>query len=212
MGYSGWGVRALSSRVPQDPVHAFSRDRGAEASADSWPASTDFPGRTHLPAIINGLPHGSFPESPILADGLFLYGTLRLGGVHHAWLERTHPVGSTRAWVPGRLFHLPQAGYPALVPGPEPETPPPGPGWVAGEFVGYEDEADLQDALSDLDQLKGVEEELFLRSLLPVVLEGGQRMETWAYIFPEDRLPTLERHAVELADGDWEPYLGDGLL
>ena len=46
------------------------------------------------------------------ADGLFVYGTLREGGSSHAWLMRTHPEGLTRAWVAGRLFHLP-AGYPA---------------------------------------------------------------------------------------------------
>jgi len=149
------------------------------------------------------------PELPILADGLFIYGTLREGGAHHAWLQRTHPLGSTRAWAPGRLFHLPEAGYPALVPGPEPEAPPPGSGWVAGEFIGYEDEVDLEGALSDLDQVEGVEEGLFLRITLPVILDGGQRYEAWAYVFPADRLQTLERKAVELADGDWSSYLGD---
>ena len=151
-------------------------------------------------------------ESDILADGLFIYGTLREGGAHHAWLQRTHPLGSTRAWVPGRLFHLPEAGYPALVPGEEPDAPPPGPGWVVGEFIGYEDEIDLEAALADLDQVEGVEEELFLRITLPVILGGGQRYEAWVYAFPADRLLTLERKAVELADGDWGPFLGEGLI
>ena len=153
-------------------------------------------------AILNG-----FPETPIPADGLFIYGTLREGGTRHPWLQRTHPLGSTRAWAPGRLFHLPEAGYPAMIPGPEPDAPPPGLGWVLGEFVGYEDEEELEDALADLDQLEGVAEELFLRITLPVVLEGGQHYEAWTYVFPEDRLPTLERRAVELPEGDWGPYL-----
>jgi gamma-glutamylcyclotransferase (GGCT)/AIG2-like uncharacterized protein YtfP len=123
---------------------------------------------------------------------------------------RTNPLGSTPAWIPGRLFHLPEAGYPALVPSVEPEAPPPGPGWVRGEFVGYDDGAELEAALADLDQLEGVEEELFLRIALPVILEGGQHYEAWVYAFPPDRLPALERSAVELADGDWGPYLGKG--
>jgi len=158
------------------------------------------------------VPGAASLEAPILADGLFIYGTLREGGSHHAWLQRTHPLGNTRAWVSGRLFHLPEAGYPALVPTAEPETPPPGPGWVVGEFIGYEDEVDLECALSDLDQVEGVEEELFLRIILPVILDGGQRYEAWVYAFPADRLQTLERKAVELADGDWSPYLGEGLF
>ena len=116
------------------------------------------------------------------ADGLFVYGTLREGGANHAWLQRTHPEGRTCAWVAGRLFHLP-AGYPALVPGAEPGGPPPGPGWVRGDFVGYEDE------------------------VLPVVLEGGHRFKAWAYVFHVERLPRLEREAVEIQDGDWAPYL-----
>ena len=104
------------------------------------------------------------------ADGLFVYGTLREGGSNHAWLQRTHPEGLTQAWVAGRLFQLP-AGYPALVSGAEPGTPPPGEGWVRGDFVGYEDAAELDSALADLDPLEGVEEGLFTREILPVVLE-----------------------------------------
>lgn len=140
------------------------------------------------------------------ADGLFVYGTLREGGANHAWLMRTQPEGITRAWAAGRLFHL-AAGYPALVSGPEPDTPAPGPGWVRGDFVGYDDELDLDSALADLDPLEGVEEGLFTREILPVTLEGGQRYRAWIYVFHVERLPRLEREAVEVLDGDWKPYL-----
>ncbi len=142
----------------------------------------------------------------MVADGLFVYGTLREGGSNHAWLLRTHPEGLTRGWVTGRLFHLP-TGYPALVPGPDPGVPPPGPGWVWGDFVGYEDEGDLDSALADLDPLEGVEEGLFTREILPVWLEGGQRYQAWVYLFHVERLSRLEREATELPNGDWAPYL-----
>lgn len=140
------------------------------------------------------------------ADGLFVYGTLREGGSNHAWLLRTHPEGLTRAWVAGRLFHL-AAGYPALVAVPEPETPAPGPGWVRGDFVGYEDGGDLDGALADLDPLEGVEEGLFTREILPVTLEGGLRYLAWAYVFHVERLPRLEREAIEVPSGDWASYV-----
>jgi len=140
------------------------------------------------------------------SDGLFVYGPLRGGGASHAWLQRTHPEGITAAWAPGRLFHLP-AGYPALVPGPEPPVPPPGPGWVRGDFVGYEDEADLESGLADLDALEGVEEGLFSREILPVTLEGGPSYRAWIYVFHVERLPRLEREAVEVPGGDWAAYL-----
>jgi gamma-glutamylcyclotransferase (GGCT)/AIG2-like uncharacterized protein YtfP len=73
--------------------------------------------------------------------------------------------------------------------------------------VGYEDGEDLESALADLDPLEGVEEDLFTREVLPVVLEGGQRYRAWVYLFHVERLPRLEREAVELPDGDWTPYL-----
>jgi len=140
------------------------------------------------------------------ADGLFVYGTLREGGTNHAWLLRTHPEGLTRAWVAGRLFHLP-AGYPALVPGPEPDTPPPSPGWVVGDFVGYDDVGELDSALVDLDPLEGVEEGLFTRTVLPLILDSGHRYQAWVYVFHVERLPRLERDATEILGGDWGAYL-----
>lgn len=142
----------------------------------------------------------------MFADGLFVYGPLREGGSRHAWLQRTHPEGLTQAWVAGRLFHLP-AGFPALVTVPEPATPPPGPGWVRGDFVGYEDEADLESALTDLDSLEGVEEDLFTREILPVTLASGHLYNAWVYVFHVERLPRLEREAAEVPNGDWTAYL-----
>jgi gamma-glutamylcyclotransferase (GGCT)/AIG2-like uncharacterized protein YtfP len=141
------------------------------------------------------------------ADGLFVYGTLRQGGHSHGWIQRTGPEGSTTAYAPGRLFHLPTAGYPAMVPGPEPEHPGPGPGWVAGEFLGYEDAAALDNALMDLDQLEDVEGELFERRILPVLLDSGHRFLAWVYVFPEDRLGRLVKEGIELPGGDWRDYL-----
>ena len=141
------------------------------------------------------------------ADGIFVYGSLREGGRNHAWFQRTAPEGTTVAYAPGRLFHLPSAGFPAMVATEEPSLPPPAPGWVTGEFAGYEDEAALENALGDLDQLEDVAGDLFQRVLLPVVLASGHHYGAWAYVFPADRLGRLEREGVELSSGDWNAYL-----
>jgi gamma-glutamylcyclotransferase (GGCT)/AIG2-like uncharacterized protein YtfP len=141
------------------------------------------------------------------ADGIFVYGPLRTGGKQHGWLDRTGPQGYCCAWAPGRLFHLPMEGIPALVPGPEPGSPPPGAGWVVGEFVGYGDEEGLEVALADLDQVEDVEGGLYVRRLLPIILDSGDRYVAWVYLFENDRLIQLERRAVELPSGDWSPYL-----
>ena len=141
------------------------------------------------------------------SDGLFVYGSLREGGSNHAWLKRTNPLGHTRAYAPGRLFHLSESGSASMVSGAIPGSLPPGPGWVAGEFVGYEDESELDSALENLDQLEGVAEGLFERQMLPVLLESGQTYAAWAYVFPVERLPRLEREGMELPDGDWARYM-----
>jgi gamma-glutamylcyclotransferase (GGCT)/AIG2-like uncharacterized protein YtfP len=140
-------------------------------------------------------------------DGLFVYDSLRTGGHRHRWIGCTDPLGITPAWAAGRLFHLPEAGYPAMVPAEDPPVPAPGPGWVAGEFIGYEDEQALDNALQDLDQLADVEGGLFERRILPVLLDSGHRYQAWIYVFSEERLPRLERDAVELPGGDWGAYL-----
>lgn len=140
-------------------------------------------------------------------DGLFVYGSLREGGANHGWLKRTNPAGHTRAHVPGRLFHLPAAGLAALLPGAIPGALPPGPGWVTGEFIGYETEEDLESALENLDQLEGLAEGRFERRVVPVLLESGQSYAAWAYVFPLERLARLEREGLELLAGDWSNYL-----
>jgi hypothetical protein len=76
-----------------------------------------------------------------------------------------------------------------------------------GEFVGYEDEQELDQALQDLDQVEDVEGGLFERRILPVLLASGHRYAAWVYVFPEDRLPRLEREAIERTDGDWGDFL-----
>ena len=73
--------------------------------------------------------------------------------------------------------------------------------------MGYEDEAELESALADLDPLEGVEEGLFSREILPVFLAGGQHYRAWVYVFHVERLPRLQREAVELTEGDWASYL-----
>ena len=100
-----------------------------------------------------------------------------------------------------------ELNVPALVPGAIPEALPPGPGWVAGEFVGYEDTEALEAAVENLDALEGVAEERTERRLLPVLLEGGQVYKAWAWVLPPEHLPRLEREALEIKSGDWKAYL-----
>ncbi len=139
------------------------------------------------------------------ADGIFVHGPLREGGFQHRWVARTHPQGICRAYVPGRLFQLPELAHPALLPGEIPPALPPGPGWVVGDFIGYDDDAALSEALADLDSL-GLEAGAEAR-LVPVLLEGGASYVAWAWTFHMEQRPRLELEATEIPSGDWAAWL-----
>jgi len=127
-------------------------------------------------------------------------------------MKTTHAL-DIRMQCPGFLSGLQTAdavlppGLSARVPSPPPDFPPPGRAWVRGCVVGYADEVDLESALEDLDPLEGVEDGLFSREILPVVLDGGLGYRAWVYLFHVERLPTLQRDAVELSGEDWASYL-----
>jgi gamma-glutamylcyclotransferase (GGCT)/AIG2-like uncharacterized protein YtfP len=99
------------------------------------------------------------------------------------------------------------ADFPAMVEGVEPLSSPPASGWVTGEFIGYEDDEELESALTDLDQLEEVGQGMFFRKVIPVLLDSGHHYSAWVYLFPKDRLRRLEKEATELPNGDWAAYL-----
>jgi gamma-glutamylcyclotransferase (GGCT)/AIG2-like uncharacterized protein YtfP len=113
---------------------------------------------------------------------LFVYGTLKTGEDQAALLGA---LPRRRAWTRGSLWALP-AGYPALVPG--------GDGRVEGELVDPPDER----LLGLLDGYEGVDEGLFERVVVPVVV-GLRSFEAWAYTLDEARAKAGRR----IASGRW---------
>ena len=64
-----------------------------------------------------------------------------------------------------------------------------------------------EQSLGETDESASYRIEPLIREILPVQLEGGQRYRAWVYVFHVERLPALEKSAVELKDGDWKDYL-----
>ncbi|WP_025321183.1 gamma-glutamylcyclotransferase family protein [Deferrisoma camini] len=107
---------------------------------------------------------------PSFCDRVFVYGTLKQGGIYHS-LIAPHLLEVQEGWVPGVLVDL--GTYPGWVPGP---------GRVWGEVVRV---APVVEALAKLDELEdyhgpGRPENLYERVLVKVETATAP-VEAWAY-------------------------------
>lgn len=101
---------------------------------------------------------------------LFVYGTLR----HKARRSRFGLLGAkatfvSRASTRGRLVDLGE--YPGLIAACHPDD------WVRGEVFA------LRDPAGTLARLDAYEGSAFRRSCAEVVLEGGQQLKAWVYLY-----------------------------
>ena len=130
----------------------------------------------------------------------------RVGISTLGWTARIRKVAAEPGWLDGS-FICPWRGSLPWLRVRNPEQPPLARAGSRREFVSYGDDAELEEALADLDQLENVEGGLFVRRVLPVILDSGIRFGAWVHLFETDRLLQLEKDAVELPQGDWAPYL-----
>ena len=100
---------------------------------------------------------------------IFVYGTLKRGGLNHHYLSGQRFVGEART-IPGfRLYDL--DGYPGMVPDPVDNE------GVTGELW----EVDTP-CLAALDEFEGVPEGLYRREIVPLAAPHANRPVT-AYIY-----------------------------
>jgi gamma-glutamylcyclotransferase (GGCT)/AIG2-like uncharacterized protein YtfP len=144
----------------------------------------------HDDRMLRAAAHGD--ETPYLATGLFVYGTLLRGGSRHGEFARCGGVGEvTPGTAPGVLFDC--GAFPGMVPG--------GGGTVHGEIVELRD---VRAALEHLDGVEGYEgfdaaRALFRRALITVRTAAGDRL-SWAYLWAgREKHPRIE-------GGDWRTY------
>lgn len=136
---------------------------------------------------------------------VFVYGTLKPGGLYWYRFCEGKVLGTQPAKVRGQLYQL-EAGYPALLPGWEGEGANAAREvWAHGFVLTLAD----PDALEGLDQLEGYQEgrapghNEYQRVRTEVrLLPEDSPCEAWIYIMSATSIRQQGGHLIE--DGDWQ--------
>lgn len=128
-------------------------------------------------------------------ERVFVYGTLMEGFGNYRCYLASRVSGIAKGNTAGLLYHLPE-GYPALVRGDK---------RVWGEVMVLTDAS----ALKKMDQLEGYVEgrasNLYERERRIAVLENGEAVECWAYIYGDPGYAWGS--GIEIPDGDWRKFM-----
>jgi len=145
-----------------------------------------------------GKKHGDpWQEDFQQCDRLFVYGTLKPGGVY--WEQYCRGVASDigEARVGGEIYHLPM-GYPAASLG--------GTGWIHGYIL----QLPNSDLLRQLDRLEGYwpgvggSDNEYVRILAKCrLIDTGEKNDVWFYHMDAKRIQA--RGGLLIPDGDWNP-------
>lgn len=126
---------------------------------------------------------------------VFVYGTLKPGEMNYAAYCGDRPHTAAPAWVWGRLYHLPQQGYPALTPGNEK---------VQGVLLRFSDPT----ILAKLDPLETYKEgrspalNEYQRQRQPIFDPSGASLgEAWIYVMELNR--AIAYGGIWLPSGQW---------
>lgn len=132
---------------------------------------------------------------------VFVYGTLKPGGKYHkVYCEALAPE-AIPAWIPGRLYHLPAYGYPAVGEGED---------RVQGYVLRFGDHVDAAALLADLDELEiydpalPLEDNMYLRQRMTVATAQGP-IEAWVYLMSAARLALYQ--GIYDPSGDWDQLM-----
>jgi gamma-glutamylcyclotransferase (GGCT)/AIG2-like uncharacterized protein YtfP len=135
-----------------------------------------------------------WPELPL---SIFVYGTLKPGGVGYQQFLGRYSVQSIPAVARGQLYDLP-AGYPAMTVGD---------GWVQGVVLGLADPSVLAklDAYEDYDPERPAADNLYYRTEIEVFAADAQAPailgRAWVYLMQPSQIQALGGHY--LASGNW---------
>jgi gamma-glutamylcyclotransferase (GGCT)/AIG2-like uncharacterized protein YtfP len=139
------------------------------------------------------------------ADGpydVFVYGTLKPGGIYWQTHVRDKAVASMPAMVRGKLYHLPHRGYPGLLC--EPIDTNDSPSWVHGYIHRFEE----RQRVLALDELEGYAPDRpvglneYQRRFVPVFdLKREPFATVWTYVMSAQQIKENEGQWV--TSGDW---------
>ncbi|MBN2285646.1 MAG: gamma-glutamylcyclotransferase [Tissierellales bacterium] len=131
---------------------------------------------------------------------LFVYGTLMKNCRNHkAYLEGRYK-SSYQAYAKGKIFHLQNKMYPALLGGK---------GRVQGEL--YE-VIDPEDTFSMMDQLENYYHDNayaseYLRVPITVEKENGETVQAYVYFYHITDIDEFNQNAVYIENGNWKEFI-----
>ncbi|MBE9075890.1 gamma-glutamylcyclotransferase [Romeria aff. gracilis LEGE 07310] len=126
---------------------------------------------------------------------VFVYGTLKPGGLYHQQYCVAHLVEAVSAIAQGTLYDFPQLGYPAMTEGD---------GWVQGDLLTFSNRQTLAhlDYLEDYDEHRPDHENEYQRQEITVFTPDHQPLgQAWAYFMKPQRVKDLG--GILLPSGSW---------
>lgn len=136
----------------------------------------------------------------MLIDKIFVYGSLRSDMFNYEKLLKGKVSKTYKAAINGKLFHLDNKGYPAVVPGD---------GIIIGELMELKD---FDKSLKELDDLENYNEDNninceYLRKEIEVNLKDGRKEIAYYYEYNTKALNNSEDKLIEIPHGDWKEYI-----
>lgn len=133
---------------------------------------------------------------------IFVYGSLREGfyNFDKFLMGRIHNIVSTGT-LKGKLFHLSEKGYPALISGDD---------IVTGEIIDVIDDGNIFDELNELEGYLGPNNPKNDYNLVDIEVQFGSSQKELlpVYLYNSSENTILEKDSgIYIPDGDWKNYM-----
>ncbi|MBM7870152.1 gamma-glutamylcyclotransferase (GGCT)/AIG2-like uncharacterized protein YtfP [Clostridium pascui] len=134
---------------------------------------------------------------------LFVYGSLSEGFYNHDIYLKGKVLTKHEAKTKGKLFHLENKGYPAMIDGDE---------WVYGELITIEDYEKTVEEMDEMEHYYGKDnnQNEYNRVILEVELIGTSgKVKAYTYKYNEESEHELKNRHEEVSHGDWRKFMKD---
>lgn len=138
---------------------------------------------------------------------VFVYGSLLNGFENYQRYVKPYQHERFAAKTRGRLYHLPDRGYPAFVCEQEGEA------WVYGELLYFLPDI-YEQALAGLDKLEDFylpldERNEYEREAVMISrIDTGEQVEAYLYVASRRMEEVVASTGLHVADGDWRRFMG----
>lgn len=131
----------------------------------------------------------------MLTEKVFVYGSLRSGMFNYEKLLKGKVKGLESGTVCGKLFHIENKGYPAVICGDSK---------IVGELMEFKD---FKKTLRELDELENYNEEdknsEYIREVVEVSLENGTKEKAYFYRYNKEADINKVDKLLKVNSGDW---------